>query len=270
MGVPAFFETAMRHLTARAGSTGGGEQAVSRAAMEFFGGRIRYLWTGSAPARQEMLRFFTAAGLPIYEGYGLNETCIVAKNSPQAHRPGSVGKVLPGKTVLLDGEGVVSVRCDYPVSAGYTYGAPGDSERVFLGDGVVHTGDLGYLDEDGFLYIRGRADDVIVLDNGRKIIVRPIEERIAASPAIEACVLFCPDQTSLVTVISPAADPADKSAIQAHIADCNAVSAVDEQVARVIIARPKFSVHNGLLSEQFKPRRKQILQQYRSEIHAQN
>jgi len=267
MGVPGFFETAMRHLTARAGSAG---QNLSGAAAEFFGGRIRYLWTGSAPARQEMLRFFTDAGLPIYEGYGLNETCIVAKNSPRAHRPGSVGKVLPGKTVLIGDDGVVSVRCDYPVSTGYTYGAPGDSERVFVGNGVVRTGDLGYLDEDGYLYIRGRADDVIVLDNGRKVIVRPIEERLAASPAIEACVLFCPNQTSLVAVISPAADPVDEAAIHAHVAASNAESAADEQVARVIIARPRFSVHNGLLSEQFKPRRKQILQRYRSEIHAQS
>ena len=269
MGVPGFFETAMRHLTARAGGADAGHD-VSRVAAEFFGGRIRYLWTGSAPARQEMLRFFTDAGLPIYEGYGLNETCIVAKNSPRAHRPGSVGKVLPGKTVLLDDDGVVSVRSDYPVSTSYTYGAPGDSERVFVGNGVVRTGDLGYLDEDGFLYIRGRADDVIVLDNGRKVVVRPIEERLTASPAIDACVLFCPNQTSLVAVVSPAADPADEAAIHAHVAASNAELAADEQVARVIIARPGFSVANGLLSEQFKPRRKQILHRYRSEIHAQS
>ena len=65
---------------------------------------------------------------------------------------------------------------------------PGDSERVFAPDGTVRTGDLGYVDEDGYLYIRGRADDVIVLDNGRKVIVSPLEEFLRASPAIEEAV----------------------------------------------------------------------------------
>jgi long-subunit acyl-CoA synthetase (AMP-forming) len=271
MGVPGFFETAMKHLTARARRAADVPfaEAVRLAAVDFFGDRIRYLWTGSAPARQEMLQFYLDAGLPIFEGYGLNEACIVAKNSPAAHRLGSVGKVLPGKTVLLDEDGVISVRSDHPVCTGYLYGAPEDSARMFVGDGLVRTGDLGYLDEDGFLYIRGRADDVIVLDNGRKVIVRPIEERLAASPAIEACVLFCPAQTSLVAVVSPATEPADEAAIQAHVAASNAELTADEQVARVVIARPRFSVANGMLSEQFKPRRAQILQRYRSEIHAQ-
>ncbi|MEO7262650.1 MAG: AMP-binding protein [Jatrophihabitantaceae bacterium] len=271
MGVPGFFETAMKHLTTRACRAADVPfpEAVRQAAVDFFGDRVRYLWTGSAPARQEMLRFFIDAGLPIFEGYGLNEACIVAKNSPTAHRLGSVGKVLPGKTVLFDDNGVISVRCDYPVCSGYLYGAPEDSARIFAGDGVIRTGDLGYLDEDGFLYIQGRADDVIVLDNGRKVIVRPIEERIQASPAIDACVLFCPTQTSLVAVISPATEPADKDAILAHVAACNAVLAADEQAARVVIAEPRFSTDNGLLSGQFKPRRARILQRYRAEIHAQ-
>lgn len=271
MGVPGFFETAMKHISSRAGRNSElpFEQAVSRAATELFGDRIRYLWTGSAPARPEMLRFFAAAGVQIFEGYGLNETCIVAKNCPAAHRPGSVGRVLPGKTVLFDDDGVISVRSDYPVSTGYLYGAPADSARVFAGDGLVRTGDLGYLDEDGFLYIRGRADDVIVLDNGRKIVVRPIEERLKASPAIEECVLFCPTQTQLVAVISPAAEPADEAAILQQVAASNAELAADEQVSRVVIATPRFSVDSGMLSGQFKPRRKQIFDRYRSEIHGQ-
>ena len=81
--------------------------------------------------------------------------------------------------------------------------------------------------------------------------------------------LFCPTQTSLVAVISPAAEPADEAAILAHVAASNAASAADEQVARVVIARPRFSTENGMLSGQFKPRRAQIRQRYRSEIDAQ-
>ena len=254
MGVPAFYETARKHIESRAGGAG-----LRAAAAELFGDRIRYLWTGSAPARPAMLAFFSRAGLPIYEGYGLNETCIVSKNHPRAHREGSVGRVLPGKKVLIDADGVISVRCEHPVSRRYEYAAPGESERIFAADGTVRTGDLGYLDEDGFLFIRGRADDVIVLDNGRKVIVAPIEDYFRASPAIEECVVFCPAQTHLVAVVSPAGDPADAGAIGAHLAAANAAFGRDEQISGIVIAPERFSIGNGMLTSQFKPRRQRIL-----------
>jgi long-chain acyl-CoA synthetase len=281
MGVPAFYESAKRHIESRAGGNelraaavqaeaaraeAARAEAVHVEALRLFGGRIRYLWTGSAPARRSMLRFFTEAGLPIYEGYGLNETCIVSKNYPGAHREGSVGRVLPGKKVLLDADGVISVHSEYPVNSRYEYAAPGESERVFGPDSTVRTGDLGYLDDDGFLFIRGRADDVIVLDNGKKVIVAPLEERLRASPAIEECVVFCPAQTHLVAVVSPAACPADEPAITAALASANAAFGRDEQIRDVVIATERFSVANGLLTSQFKPRRQRILQTYRAQV----
>lgn len=268
MGVPGFFEAARKHIEARAARSGGGADAVRAEAVRLFGDRIRYLWTGSAPARPAMLRFFTAAGLPIYEGYGLNETCIVAKNHPGAHREGSVGQVLPGKKVLFDEDGRISVHSDHPVNRRYAYAPPGESERVFGDDGVVRTGDLGHLDDDGFLFILGRADDVIVLDNGKKVIVRPIEEQLRSGAAIADCVVFCPAQTHLVAVVSPASEPADEAAIAEHVARSNAVLDHDEQIRKVVIADSPFSVANGLLTSQFKPRRPRILDRYRTEINA--
>jgi long-subunit acyl-CoA synthetase (AMP-forming) len=206
MGVPAFYESARKHIEARACRMAGGSAptgaGLRAAARELFGDRIRYLWTGSAPARPSMLRFFSDAGMPIYEGYGLNETCIVAKNHPGAHREGSVGQVLPGKKMLFDADGLISVYSEHPVNWRYEYAAPGESERVFAPDSTVRTGDIGYLDEDGFLFIRGRADDVIVLDNGKNILVRPIEEFLKTSAAIEECVVLCPGQSRLVAVMS--------------------------------------------------------------------
>lgn len=267
MGVPGFYETARRQIERRAGQ-GADSAAVRAAARDMFGGRIRYLWTGSAPARPSTLDFFTDAGLPIYEGYGLNETCIVAKNHPRAHRAGSVGQVLPGKKVLLDADGVISIWSEHPVSRRYEYAAPGESERVFAADGTVRTGDLGYLDEDGFLFIRGRADDVIVLDNGKKVIVRPLEEYLKASPAIEECVVLCPTQTHLVAVVSPTAEPADTDAISARLAAANAAFGRDEQIRDVIIAPERFSIANGMLTSQFKPRRQRILAAHQALISA--
>jgi long-chain acyl-CoA synthetase len=261
MGVPGFYESARKQIEARAARSQDPDP-VPAAAAAVFGGRIRYLWTGSAPARPSMLRFFTEAGMAIYEGYGLNETCIVAKNHPGAHREGSVGQVLPGKKVLIDTDGVISVQSEHPVNWHYEYCAPGDSEKIFGPDGVVRTGDLGYLDADGFLYIAGRADDVIVLDNGKKVIVRPLEEYLKASPAIDECVVLCPTQTHLVAVVSPAAEPPDHDAITAHLAAANAAFSKDEQIASVVVAPERFSVANGLLTAQFKPRRQRILERY--------
>jgi long-chain acyl-CoA synthetase len=260
MGVPGFFESAKKHIESR-------KAPPADAARQLFGTRIRYLWTGSAPARPSMLRFFTDLGLPIFEGYGLNETCIVAKNHPGAHREGSVGQVLPGKKVLLDADGVVSIHSEYPVNWRYEYAAPGESERVFQPDGTVRTGDLGYIDDDGYLFIRGRADDVIVLDNGKKIIVRPLEEYLKASPAIGDAVIFCPTQTHLVAVISPAADPPDATAITGRLAQANLTFTKDEQISHLVIAPQRFSIENGLLTSQFKPRRQRIMQAYRDQIN---
>jgi long-chain acyl-CoA synthetase len=277
MGVPAFYETARRHIESRArgvvppespSGTAALTAARRDAARHLFGGRIRYLWTGSAPARPATLAFFADLGLPIYEGYGLNETCIVSKNHPGAHRAGSVGRVLPGKKVLIDADGLISVASEHPVNWRYEYAPAGDSERVFGADGTVRTGDLGYLDDDGFLFIRGRADDVIVLDNGRKIIVAPIEEYFRASPAIEECVVFCPAQTHLVAVVSPAAEPADEQAIAARLAAANATFSPDEQIRDVVIARERFTIGNGMLTSQYKPRRQQILQAHWSQLTA--
>ncbi|HEX4829597.1 MAG TPA: AMP-binding protein, partial [Trebonia sp.] len=282
MGVPAFYEAARTHIEARARKLAAGRSAptldaqapepskadLAAAARLLFGDRIRYLWTGSAAARPTTLRFFADAGLAIYEGYGLNETCIVAKNCPGAHRAGSVGKVLPGKTVLFDDDGLISVRSEYPVNARYEYAAPGDSERVFAGGGLVRTGDLGYLDEDGFLYIRGRADDVVVLDNGHNILVRPLEEHLKESPAIEECVVASPGQSRLAVIVSPAGDPPDADAIAAAVAAASAAFTADPaygqdaRIAGIVIAPEPFSVANGMLTSQFKPRRRRIAEAY--------
>ncbi|GAA4551930.1 AMP-binding protein [Amycolatopsis samaneae] len=260
MGVPGFFDAAKRHIEGSAGEGLG----PAEAAAELFGDRIRYLWTGSAPADPAVLRFFTGAGLPIFEGYGLNETCITTKNHPGAHREGSVGKPLPGKEIVIDDEGVVCVRSEHPVNTAYTYAAPGDSARIFQPGGVVRTGDLGRLDEDGFLYILGRADDVIVLDNGKKVIVRPIEARFRATGAVTDCVVFCPNQTDLVAVVVPG--PAGAAAIAEAVETVNATGEPDERVARVVVADEPFTVGNGLSTAQFKPLRNRIRDRYRDRL----
>jgi len=253
-----------RQIESRA--AGRGEADLAEAARELFGDRIRYLWTGSAPANPGTLAFFTSCGLPIFEGYGMNETCIATKNAPGAVKLGSVGRPLRGKRVLIGEDGVVHIGSDHPVATRYEHAKPGDSERMFVDDGLVRTGDLGYLDQDGYLYLTGRADDVIVLGNGRKVVVRPIEEFMKRSPAIGECVLFCPNESRLVAVVSPATDPVDMAAIEEQLKLCNEAMTADEQIHRLVVADPPFSIDNGLLTSQHKPRRREIGRVYEGDI----
>ncbi|MGW2662886.1 AMP-binding protein [Nocardia tengchongensis] len=269
MGVPAFFDAARREIEQSAAQipAGTANAALRAAAVQLFGPRIRYLWTGSAPASRALLDFYAACGLPIFEGYGLNETCIVAKNSPGATRTGSVGRVLPGKEVLIDSAGVLRVRSAYPVSRRYLYAEPGASERVFDDDGTVITGDLGYLDDDGYLYILGRADDTIVLDNGRKIVVRAIEERFTgAGTAVTTCVVFARAHTELVAVVAADGMPVDRTALVAQLRAANLGASRDERIARVIVAAEPFTIENGLLTSQYKPRRQRIHARFESAL----
>lgn len=263
MGVPAFFEAMQRQIEERAARTG---TELAAAARQVLGDRIRYLWTGSAPANPGTLEFFTGCGMPIFEGYGMNETCITTKNAPNAVKLGSVGRPLRGKRVVIGADGVVHIASDFPVATRYEHAKPGDSERMFVGDGMVRTGDLGYLDADGFLYLTGRADDVIVLGNGRKVVVRPIEEFVKRSPAVAECVLFCPNESHLVAVVSPATQPADVAAIEEQLERCNEAMSADERIHRLVVADPPFSIENGLLTSQHKPRRREIARVYEDEI----
>ncbi|MGP2862792.1 AMP-binding protein [Serratia bockelmannii] len=262
MGVPAFFEAARQHILRQ----GGDEAAQKMQARALFGERIRYLWTGSAPADSATLDFYPQIGLPLYEGYGMNETCIVTKNHPSACRAGSVGQVIDGKKVVIDDDGSIVVYSDYPVNTRYLFAPEGASEKIFTPEGGVRTGDLGFIDKDGFLYIKGRSDNVIVLDNGKKIDVQPIEARLRNVGAIAECVIFSPQQTELVAVISPSSAPADTQAIYAAVKSVNAMTEKDEFVSRMVIADQPFSIDNGLLTSQYKPIRRAIFERYQHEL----
>ncbi|RNL87509.1 AMP-binding protein [Halostreptopolyspora alba] len=267
MGVPGFYETARHQIERRAARVGGDPRTARRsAARAILGDRIRYLWTGSAPAATSVLDFFEECGLAIYEGYGLNETCIVSKNCPQAHRKGSVGRVLPGKRVEIDPDGVIVVHMAHPVAESYLYAEPGASDRVFGPGGAVRTGDVGYLDDEGFLHVQGRADDILVLGNGRKVNVRPIEENLRSESCVQECVVYCPDETELVAVVSPA-EGARSTDVATALAVANSRSRPDEWISRAVLAHESFTVQNELLTSQFKPRRNRIHDVYRTEIH---
>jgi long-subunit acyl-CoA synthetase (AMP-forming) len=265
MGVPGFFEEVKRTLETE--NAGLEDRAVRKQAIQSeFGGRIRYLWTGSAPASRALLEFYNDCGVPLYQGYGLNETCIVAKNCPIANRVGSVGKVLPNKTVRFDDRGVLIVGSSNPIIRRYSWCSAGDNERMFLPSGEVVTHDVGYLDDDGYLYILGRVDDVIVLSTGRNILVGPIEEHVRDAPEVHDCVLYGHGKPFLTAVVSAASARFDRARIESHIRNLNTTLFPEQQIRGLVISPEQFSIDNGLLTSQFKPIRKEIYARLAREI----
>jgi long-chain acyl-CoA synthetase len=152
------------------------------------GGHLRAFVSGGAPLEPNLISFFERLGIPLLQGYGLTETGpVISVNTLSAHRPGSVGRPLDGVEVRIE-NGEILTRGPH-VSPGY-YHRPELTATLKDTDGWLHTGDLGELDGEGFLYIRGRSKNLIVLPGGKKVHPEEVEERLAQSEAVlEICVL---------------------------------------------------------------------------------
>lgn len=151
------------------------------------GGRIEYLLCGAAALNPDLTRFFTGAGIPVIEGYGLTETTAPATgNRLDDARPGSVGRPMPGMSVRISEEGEVLISGP-GVFAGYV--DPEETETSFEGE-WLHTGDLGELDDDGRLTITGRSRDVVVTSGGKTINPAGWERDVEAHPAVGHAVVL--------------------------------------------------------------------------------
>jgi long-subunit acyl-CoA synthetase (AMP-forming) len=135
--------------------------------------------------------------------------------------------------------------------------------------GAVRTGDLGRIDDDGFLYILGRADDLIVLENGRNVLVRPIEERLRNCPYIDDCIVVGFGFSHLCAIVCVSTD-ATRDKIEQNIAEINRELGDVERIGSFVLTCEPFSVENGLLTSQYKPRRKAIFERYEPKIAALN
>ena len=144
---------------------------------------------GGAPLDIKTLRFFEDIGIPVYQGYGLAETSpVIATNGPLANRSGSVGRPLPGVAVCIAADGEILTRGPH-VMGGY-YGNKELTASVIDNDAWLHTGDIGHVDSDGFLFVSGRKKNVIVLGSGKKVQPEELEPLLFEHPFIEeGCVV---------------------------------------------------------------------------------
>jgi long-chain acyl-CoA synthetase len=204
------------------------EEKLYKNVRGLFGGRIRQCVTGAAPIAKEILEFFYACGVPVMEGYGMTETATAAiVNTPEAFRFGSVGKPLPGVDLKIADDGEILLK-GANIFAGYYKNE--DATEETLAGGWLHTGDLGYVDDDGFLFITGRKKDIIITAGGKNITPANLENGLKQSRWISQAVVVGDRRPYLVALITLDAEELGALAEQLGIEADAAAMAEDDKV----------------------------------------
>lgn len=233
---------------------------VFKDGYEALGGKMRFMVTGMAPIKRSTLDLFELMQMPLFETYGMIEFGGIALNVPGAKRVGSVGRLLPGVRVELavDGE-VIAIR-EHRIASTYFECTEGEAEETFINHDRVATGDVGWFDKDGYLYLVGRKREMIITAGGTKIHPEVPESAINACPDVARSVVFTdPDSPTLVAVIVPKKpnDQTAKSRIQAFVDEIS-----ERQpalvVGKIIFSDLTFSRENGFLRPNLKLDRRKI------------
>jgi len=229
---------------------------------DYFGGRIRLATSGGAPLPLEVAEFFATAGLPILQAYGLTENVCVAFNRPDKYKFGTVGPPMPGCEVCIAADNEILVRSEMMFS-GY-YKAPEETAKVFK-DGWLLTGDLGEIDEDGFLKIIGRKKELIVTSTGKKVSPALLENMLKEHHLISQAMVYGEGRSYLVALITLNGG-ASRETIQSIVDHVNRRVSSTESIKRFAILERDFEIARDEITPTGKLKRDVITKHFRSVI----
>ncbi|MFG2542022.1 AMP-dependent synthetase/ligase [Streptomyces sp. NPDC048594] len=262
---------------------------VYRRVRAELGGRMRYAISGGSPLDRDLNLFFYAAGIMVYEGYGLTETTAAATIVPPlGPRPGTVGPPVPGTSVRVADDGEVLVK------GGIVFGAyRGNPEATdaALTDGWFATGDLGSLDDDGYLTITGRKKDLLVTSGGKNVSPAVLEDRLRSRPPVAQCLVVGDNRPFVGALITLDPDavahwlsvrrlPADtpmsevvrdermRADVQKAVDHANAAVSRAESIRAFRLVEGEFTEENGLLTPSLKVKRHAAVAAYADAIEA--
>ncbi len=261
------------------------DRLLFRKVRNRFGGRIAVAASGAAPLSKDLAEFYEAIGMPLVEGYGLTEGGVVSLNPLDRPKPGSIGKALPGIEVRFAEDGELLVKGP-TVFSGYL-NDPATSAEV-LRDGWLHTGDIGHVDAEGYLFITGRKKELIVSSTGKKIYPSRVESLFKMEPLVSQVLLIgdrLPFLTALITINTTAAealegmeewkDRSPREVVQAPpvlaeihktVSRVNQQLAPFEQVRKYRVLPRDFSIEEGELTATMKVRRSRAMVNFKEDI----
>ncbi|MET8785924.1 AMP-dependent synthetase/ligase [Streptomyces sp. NPDC004589] len=262
---------------------------VYRRIRRELGGRMRYAVSGGSPLDRDLNLFFYAAGIIVYEGYGLTETTAAATIVPPlGPRPGTVGLPVPGTAVRVADDGEVLIQGGVVFGAYWNNRAATDA---VLGEGWFATGDLGSLDQDGYLTITGRKKDILITKGGKNVSPAVLEDRLRSRPPVGQCIVVGDNRAyvaALITLDAEAVahwlsvhkltpdtpmsevvrDPRIIADVQKAVDHANAAVSRAESIRRFALVEGEFTEDNGLLTPSLKIRRHAVTAAFAREIEA--
>ncbi|MFC8664791.1 AMP-dependent synthetase/ligase [Streptomyces sp. NPDC057199] len=262
---------------------------VYRRIRKEIGGRTRYAISGGSPLDRDLNLFFYAAGIIVYEGYGLTETTAAATIVPPLNpRPGTVGLPVPGTSIRIADDGEVLIK------GGIVFGAYWNNQAAtdaVLTEEWFATGDLGDLDEDGYLTITGRKKDILVTSGGKNVSPAVLEDRLRSRPPVGQCVVVGDNRPYVAALITldredlthwlyvrgmpadtPVAelvhDPRIRADVQKVVDHANQAVSRAESIREFALVEGEFTEDNGLLTPSLKIKRHAVTAAYAKEIEA--
>jgi long-chain acyl-CoA synthetase len=251
---------------------------------DIFGGNLKLALTGAAPIDPEIIRFFRASGVPVFEAWGMTETSTGGTaNLPGASKVGTVGRALPGVEIRIADDGELLLK-GANVFQGYYKDQKATDETII--DGWLHTGDLASIDDDGYVSITGRKKEIIITAGGKNITPVNIEALVKRNPLVSQCVVVGDRKPYLVALItldqeavarfaaeqgtldesSVGDSPVIREELEQHIEEVNTHFATVEQIKRFQILPVDLSQEGGELTPTLKLKRPVIASKYEEEI----